>query len=555
MEQSVKKHFDVTPFQDLVEWLDQGPAPIFVGFGSMVIDDPSHLADLIMSAAEKAECRVVVQSSWTKIDVSSSDRCHMVGPCPHDWLLPQMCAVVHHGGAGTTAAGLRWGKPTFICPFFGDQHMWGDMVRRAKVGPPCCPVGKLTDDILAENFKVLLNEDTIAKAEEMADLMNKEDGIQGGLDHFLEDLPRDNMLCDVSILLGEAKVAKFDVWGRSMYAVALTADTGLKVSTEVAAVLKSWGFGPESPNVSTMTYFRSWIRNTVALAGVNFRRHAITTYALGRVRDFKGGVVSGICGFWRHFGLALIQIFYRPDVWSRRFGLLGCLLGAIAAPFYIVYELLRALIVVLDRFFTGCANGCCHKDKLATIDSRREARVHETGKTIPAEVNELWAHGITNDRKKEIYRAGEVAFHAKALFMHSFPRYPDEHWHYKVVSAADLLEAFKKDGKRLKLNRMETDALTKLLYDRGEDTLSFSMFLLLLHHAIENTEAPRPIGTSIRDRLSRHNPEHALNDWYTEMFGNATKGIRGSLALPFGMPKISEEDEDEEKAPTNEEAK
>jgi hypothetical protein len=83
----------------------------------MVIADPSLLANMIMSAAEKANCRVVVQSSWSKLDVSASDRCHMVGPCPHDWLLPQTCAVVHHGGAGTTAAGLRWGLPTFICPF------------------------------------------------------------------------------------------------------------------------------------------------------------------------------------------------------------------------------------------------------------------------------------------------------------------------------------------------------------------------------------------------------------------------------------------------------
>ena len=191
VEQSIRKQFDVTPFRDLIAWLDQPgqPAPIFVGFGSMVIDDPTHLAELIMSAADKAQCRVVVQSSWTKIDVSASSKCHMVGPCPHDWLLPQMCAVVHHGGAGTTAAGLRWSKPTFICPFFGDQHMWGDMVRRAGVGPPPCPVGKLTDDILAANFKVLLDETTIAKASELADQMNAEDGIQGGLDHSWPNIP------------------------------------------------------------------------------------------------------------------------------------------------------------------------------------------------------------------------------------------------------------------------------------------------------------------------------------------------------------------------------
>ena len=49
---------------------------------------------------------------------------YLLGPCPHSWLFPRVAAVVHHGGAGTTAAGLRAGKPTMICPFFGDQHFW-----------------------------------------------------------------------------------------------------------------------------------------------------------------------------------------------------------------------------------------------------------------------------------------------------------------------------------------------------------------------------------------------------------------------------------------------
>ena len=240
--------------------------------------------------------------------------------------------------------------------------------------------------------------------------------------------------------------------------------------------------------------------------------------------------------------MAIVEIVYRPDVWARRFGLVGCLVGVIAAPFFIVGRVLRAFVVVLDRWITGCANGCCHKNKLGTIDHTREARVHETGKTIPAEVNEIWARGVPTARKKEIYRAGEVAFHAKALFTHANPQYPKEHWHYKVVNAPDLLRTLKKDGKRLKLNRMEMDAITRLLYDRGENILSFSMFLLLLHHAVENTECPRPIGTSVRERLSKHNPEHTLDDWYTEMFGNPIKGIRGSLSLPFGMPEIKEED-------------
>ncbi|CAN0102904.1 unnamed protein product, partial [Heterosigma akashiwo] len=67
-----------------------------------------------------------------------------LGPAPHGWLMPRVGAVVHHGGAGTVAAGLRAGKPTFVCPFFGDQHFWGALMSERGVGPPPCPVRNLT---------------------------------------------------------------------------------------------------------------------------------------------------------------------------------------------------------------------------------------------------------------------------------------------------------------------------------------------------------------------------------------------------------------------------
>ena len=117
-----KQDFDPSPFENLSIWLNNGPKPIFIGFGSMVIKDPVSLQKIIIAAARKANVRVVVQSSWTKLDVEDeSGLLHNVGPCPHDWLLPQCCGVVHHGGAGTTAAGLRYGLPTLVCPFFADQ--------------------------------------------------------------------------------------------------------------------------------------------------------------------------------------------------------------------------------------------------------------------------------------------------------------------------------------------------------------------------------------------------------------------------------------------------
>jgi hypothetical protein len=76
-----------------------------------------------------------------------------IGGCPHEWLFPYVCAVVHHGGAGTVAAGLRAGKPTIVCPFFGDQHFWGVALERAKVGFNLGAVSKLTPQKLADGFK------------------------------------------------------------------------------------------------------------------------------------------------------------------------------------------------------------------------------------------------------------------------------------------------------------------------------------------------------------------------------------------------------------------
>ena len=200
-DQKSSPAFDVSEFAELSEWLAAGPSPIFLGFGSMVIEDTKRLAEMIKSTVEGADCRMVVQSSWSKIDVSGEPRCMNVGPCPHDWLLPQTCAVVHHGGAGTTAAGLRFGLPTLVCPFFGDQFLWGAMVYRAGVGPEPCPIGDLTEEILTKKLIELRSPEIKSKAIWTAERMAEEDGIQGGLEHFLTSLPRDNMVSSFHRLL------------------------------------------------------------------------------------------------------------------------------------------------------------------------------------------------------------------------------------------------------------------------------------------------------------------------------------------------------------------
>ena len=89
--------------------------------------DSTKLVKIIKDAANMTKCRILLQSGWTKYaedyDMLSPE-VMVVGAMPHDYLFSVVSGVVHHGGAGTTSAGLRAGNPTFICPFFGDQHFW-----------------------------------------------------------------------------------------------------------------------------------------------------------------------------------------------------------------------------------------------------------------------------------------------------------------------------------------------------------------------------------------------------------------------------------------------
>ncbi|CAN0298857.1 unnamed protein product, partial [Phaeothamnion confervicola] len=118
----------------LEAFLAAGEAPVFVGFGSMIVEDPDALSTIICEAAERTGRRVVLQSSWSNLRKGNhrkscaDDGVFHLAAAPHYWLFPRMAAVVHHGGAGTVAAGLRAGKPTLVCPFFGDQFFWGNAV-------------------------------------------------------------------------------------------------------------------------------------------------------------------------------------------------------------------------------------------------------------------------------------------------------------------------------------------------------------------------------------------------------------------------------------------
>ncbi|KAF4991311.1 hypothetical protein FDECE_14081 [Fusarium decemcellulare] len=187
-----------TPPPDLTEFLDKGPAPIYIGFGSIVVDDPQALTQMIFQAIKIAGVRAIVSKGWGGVgDGEVPENIYLIGNCPHDWLFQRVSAVVHHGGAGTTAAGIAAGRPTVIVPFFGDQPFWGQMMARAGAGPTSVPYKELTAEILAESIKFALKPEVQDVVQEMALNIEEEDGAGDTALDIHDRLDMDHLRCDI----------------------------------------------------------------------------------------------------------------------------------------------------------------------------------------------------------------------------------------------------------------------------------------------------------------------------------------------------------------------
>ena len=140
-----------TPPLELAAFLAAGPPPVFAGLGSMAPENAARLSDVIAEAARQAGTRVVIQAGragLTRPDEPPGQSI-LIGDVPHDWLFPRMAALVHHAGAGTTAAGLRAGVPAIGVPMIGDQPFWAARLAALGIGPRPIPLRRLTAPALA----------------------------------------------------------------------------------------------------------------------------------------------------------------------------------------------------------------------------------------------------------------------------------------------------------------------------------------------------------------------------------------------------------------------
>jgi sterol 3beta-glucosyltransferase len=169
--------------EPLASFLKAGPPPVYIGFGSMSNREPRKTLELIRDAVKRSGQRAVVAAGWGDLPTGdATPEIRVVKSAPHHWLFPQVSAVVHHGGAGTTAAGLRAGKPTLVVPHMADQPYWGRRVHELGVGVKPIPRHRLTREALASRLRELAGDGRIReRAAAMGEKIRAERGVEAAV--------------------------------------------------------------------------------------------------------------------------------------------------------------------------------------------------------------------------------------------------------------------------------------------------------------------------------------------------------------------------------------
>jgi UDP:flavonoid glycosyltransferase YjiC (YdhE family) len=190
-----------TPDPRVEAFLNQEPAPLYIGFGSMVASRAQRLAEHAIAATRAVGRPAIVAGGWAALErfVADADDLLTIGPTPHRAILPRVAAVIHHGGAGTTTAAASAGVPQVLVPHLLDQFYWAHRVERLGVGPRGLPASLLTADVLADRLDAAINDPGIRKrAAALGPAVAARNGAGAVVDH-LERLVEDvNSACSSS---------------------------------------------------------------------------------------------------------------------------------------------------------------------------------------------------------------------------------------------------------------------------------------------------------------------------------------------------------------------
>lgn len=172
------------PPDALTAFLEEGDPPAFIGFGSMAVRDPDATTELVLTALHETGLRAILHAGWGDLGRTAlPETIFPVDYVPYGWLFPRMAAVVHHGGAGTTAFALRAGVPSLVIPFLFDQFFWGQRTGELGVGPFPIPQKRLTEGNLAAALRTATQSSSMRKrAAELGKKLQEEDGIGKAID-------------------------------------------------------------------------------------------------------------------------------------------------------------------------------------------------------------------------------------------------------------------------------------------------------------------------------------------------------------------------------------
>lgn len=175
---------DFQPPADLVKFLASGAPPVYIGFGSMGGEEADRPTQIALAALEKTGQRGILLTGWSGSDaLPLSDTVFKIDSIPHDWLFPQMACIVHHGGAGTSAATFRSGVPGIVIPFLADQPFWGYRASKLGVSPGAIDRKNLTVETLAAAISEAVNN---MEMRDRAVQLGKQIQLEKGVDRAVE---------------------------------------------------------------------------------------------------------------------------------------------------------------------------------------------------------------------------------------------------------------------------------------------------------------------------------------------------------------------------------
>lgn len=175
------------PPEALAEFLESGPPPVCMGFGSSYIENAAHIADVFAKTLAGMGQRGVLLGGWGELRGAPHRNILEIDEAPYDWLLPRTRGFVHHGSTGATHAALRAKVPSVTVPSYGDQLLWGHLLFKSGAAPAPIHRRKLSAEHLARAVsKIIVDPRLKENAVRLGDKVAREDGVGRAVDLIIQ---------------------------------------------------------------------------------------------------------------------------------------------------------------------------------------------------------------------------------------------------------------------------------------------------------------------------------------------------------------------------------